>query len=41
MADDVARCEECNSETEEAGNPILLCDGEGCEHAYHMQCLER
>ena len=34
-----AVCEACGDGDDEAGNEILLCDGEGCEAAFHLQCL--
>ena len=32
-------CHTCGSPDDEPGNDILLCDGPGCESAFHMQCL--
>ena len=29
----------CGDGEDEAGNEILLCDGDGCEACYHLQCL--
>ena len=35
----ISVCYECESGQEWKGNLILLCDGPGCERAYHMGCL--
>ena len=32
-------CFECGDCEETKGNLILLCDGDGCNRAYHMACL--
>ena len=32
-------CHTCGNPDDEPGNDILLCDGPGCESAFHMQCL--
>lgn len=34
-------CFVCGSGDEQVGNEILLCDGVGCNAAYHLRCLER
>ena len=34
-----ANCAACGGGDDEAGNEILLCDGDGCVAAYHLQCL--
>jgi len=34
-----AVCEACGEGDDEAGNEILLCDGGGCEAAFHLRCL--
>ena len=32
-------CAACGDGEDEAGNEILLCDGDGCDACYHLQCL--
>ena len=32
-------CAACEGDEEAEGNEILLCDGAGCEKAFHMKCL--
>jgi hypothetical protein len=39
--DDDAPCHRCGATWWEPGNEMLLCDGEGCEKAFHMLCLPR
>ena len=34
-----AFCAACGDGEDEAGNEILLCDGDGCDACYHLQCL--
>eukprot|EP00967_Tisochrysis_lutea_P078999 scaffold107884_cov29-Tisochrysis_lutea.AAC.2 len=34
-------CHVCGGGDDEPNNEILLCDGEECKRAYHMQCLDR
>ena len=36
--DDTA-CTACGWDDDDEGDEILLCDGDGCEHAYHQRCL--
>ena len=36
--DEVA-CHACGIDTWVPGNELLLCDGDGCESAYHIRCL--
>lgn len=33
------RCAKCGDNDVESDNQLLLCDGEGCGRAFHMQCL--
>ena len=33
-------CEQCNYSTSVEGCELLLCDGPGCERAYHQLCLQ-
>ena len=37
---DDAICGRCGGGESPDGNAILLCDGPGCENAYHQKCLE-
>ena len=37
--DDGTVCADCGVGEDEEGNEILLCDGEGCERAFHQRCL--
>lgn len=32
-------CKKCGSGDDEEGNDILMCEGDGCKAAYHLQCL--
>eukprot|EP00698_Gefionella_okellyi_P004817 TRINITY_DN14457_c0_g1_i1.p1 TRINITY_DN14457_c0_g1~~TRINITY_DN14457_c0_g1_i1.p1 ORF type:complete len:442 (-),score=104.02 TRINITY_DN14457_c0_g1_i1:38-1336(-) len=36
---DEIKCSRCNVDDNDSDNDVLLCDGKGCNRAYHQRCL--